>query len=77
MSDKDQLTFGVITKMEPKELYLLVRAETDYQRQHYVTELQVGFTNYRLGVGDTLSWSSVLQWTFLERFMVARNRAEQ
>jgi hypothetical protein len=58
MSYKGQVTCGLITKIEPKQLYILVTAETDHQGQHYVTVLRAGFTNYRLEAGDALSWSS-------------------
>jgi hypothetical protein len=47
-----QITNGTITKIEPKEPYILVTAETDHEGQHYVTVLRVGFTNYHLEVGD-------------------------
>jgi hypothetical protein len=58
MSFKRQVTCGVITKIEPKQFYILVTAETDPEGWHYVTILKVGVTNYRLQVGDSLSWSS-------------------
>jgi hypothetical protein len=59
-----QITEGIISKIEPKELYLMVTAETDHEGKHYTTILRVGFTNYRLAVGDTLSWSSVYNGLF-------------
>jgi hypothetical protein len=57
MSYKRQITSGVITKMERKELYFLVTAETDHDGAHYITTLRVGVTNYPLAVGDILCWS--------------------
>ena len=64
MSLRRQVTTGVITKIEPKQLHILVTAETDHEGRHYVTLLQVGFTNYRLTIGDTLSWSAVYGGAF-------------
>ena len=54
MSFKRQITDGLITRIEPKDGYLLVSAETDYEEQHFITALRVGFTNYSLAVGDLL-----------------------
>jgi hypothetical protein len=64
MSLRRQVTCGVITRIEPKQLHILVTAETDHEGRHYVTLLQVGFTNYRLAIGDTLSWSTVYNGVF-------------
>jgi hypothetical protein len=46
MSYKRQITRGVITKIERKELYFLVTAETDDHGAHYITTLRLGVTNY-------------------------------
>jgi hypothetical protein len=64
MSLRRQVTCGVITRIEPKQLHILVTAETDHEGRHYVTLLQVGFTNYRLSIGDTLSWSTIYNGVF-------------
>jgi hypothetical protein len=64
MSLRRQVTCGVITRIEAKQLHILVTAETDHEGRHYVTLLQVGFTNYRLAIGDTLSWSTVYNGLF-------------
>jgi hypothetical protein len=58
-----QITKGVISKIEPKDLYLTVTAETDHEGKHYTTILRVGFTNYCLAIGDLLSWSSFYDGT--------------
>ena len=58
MSYRRQITRGVITKIERKELYFLVTAETDDDGAHYVTTLRLGVTNYPVAVGDLLCWSS-------------------
>jgi hypothetical protein len=58
MSYKRQITSGVITKIERKELYFLVTAETDREGAHYITTLRLGVTNYPVAVGDLLCWSS-------------------
>ena len=64
MSYKRQITEGQITKIEPKDEYILVHAEIDYGEKHFITALRVGFTNYRLAIGDELSWSAVFGGAF-------------
>jgi hypothetical protein len=58
-----QITKGIISKIEPKELYLMVTTKTDHEGMHYSTILRVGFTNYCLAIGDLLSWSSFYDGT--------------
>jgi hypothetical protein len=39
MKHNRQITKGIISKIEPKELYLMVTAETDHEGMHYSTNL--------------------------------------
>jgi hypothetical protein len=58
-----QITFGRITSIVPGTLYILVETETLTEHRCYWTYLRLGFTNYKVRIGDILSWSSFYDGT--------------
>jgi hypothetical protein len=58
-----QITAGKILKIEPFTLYTLVICESLKDGKTYRTHLRIGTTNYRLQIGDLLSWSSFYDGT--------------